>query len=85
MKKKMFLLKVLENLKGNQNNSNWRGNLTTWIKCWRNKSESNIVIKKVTNEKLIVWKYYLFYDSFARKNEKTAKNSGLFIFLYNDN
>lgn len=33
MVNKKFLLQVIEDIKQEENNSNWRGTITCWIKC----------------------------------------------------
>ena len=33
MSKKIFLLKVIAKLVANEEQENWRGKLTSWIKC----------------------------------------------------
>ena len=33
MSKKEFLLKIIESIKAEKNDTNWRGTLSNWIKC----------------------------------------------------
>ena len=73
MKDKLFLLKVLDNLKDDQNNSNWRGNLTTWIKCWKNKIKSYKIIIGHINEAIPIWTIIIFMICMPEKMKGPQK------------